>query len=675
MPQTARAPGGTARFGVFEVDLRAGELRKGGSRVRLQEQPFQVLVALIERPGEVVTRDELRERLWPSGVVVDFDHSLNKAVNKVREALGDAAENPRFIETLPKRGYRFIAPVQLPPTAGARPETPVAAQPAPVALEEHLENPPTAGPVLPDPGALPAGPKIVPDIVMAESDSASARARLVIVGLGVVLVVLVLGSVWRMTRGDRSRASALSGRVMLAVLPFRNLAGSGDEDYFSDGLTEEMIAQLGRLQPQRLGVIARTSSMHYKNTEKLVAQIADELAVDYLLEGSVRRAGGRVRITAQLVRTDDQTPLWSETYDRDLRDVFAIQSEVTRRIVSSLALELLPRQTQAISEPPTTNMAAHEEYLRGRFQWSKRTEESLQRSLEHFERAVAADKAYALGYVGTADSYNLLADYGALSPADALPRARSAALEALRLAPDLAEAHASLAWTTLVYDRDVAAAQAGFERAIALNPAYASAHQWYAFALKAAGRHDEALRAVRRAQELDPLSLIINAVVAWHHYYARQYDEAIAQCTRVIAMDPTFSRVHSYLGWSLVQKGQFEEGLQALRKASDLFGTSPARELEWAYALAAAGRAGEARAVVDTVLKQARGRYIESDLVARVHVALGDRDRAFEWFDRALEEHAPKLVLLKVDPRLDPIRADPRFAELLRRAGLGVAGT
>jgi TolB-like protein/DNA-binding winged helix-turn-helix (wHTH) protein/tetratricopeptide (TPR) repeat protein len=631
------APAGSppVRFGVFELDVRTGELRKGGTRIRLQEQPFQVLAALVERPGEVVTREELRERLWPSGVIVDFDHSLNKAVNKLRDALGDAADNPRFIETLPRRGYRFLIPVT-----------------------DSVKRPNSV--VEPDDIVCPA-----PEV--PEADRFWSKSR-ILAGLAVVAMALGVMALWRTWP---AQASPPPGRIMLAVLPFRNLAGSPDEDYFSDGLTEEMIAELGRLtSDDRLGVIARTSAMHYKNTSRLVTEIGRELGVDYILEGSIRRAGRRVRITAQLVQIRDQTNLWSESYDRDLADVFAIQNDVASRIAGSLALELLPPQRASRASAPTTDIVAHEEYLKGRFLWSKRTEDGLRGSLDHFQRAVAADPGYARGYVGLADSYNLLADYGALAPADALPRARGAALRALEIDPRLAEAHASLAWTTLVYDRDIASAEQGFRRAIALNPGYASAHQWYAFCLKAAGRHEDAMREVRRAQELDPLSLIINAVVAWHHYYARQYDDAIAQARRVAALDPTFSRVNSYLGWSLLEKGEYAPALEALQKATDLFGNSPARRAEMAHALAVAGRTAEARRVLEEMTTLARTQYVESDLIARIHVGLGDRDRAFEWLERALAEHAPKLVLLRVDPRVDSLRSDPRFADLLRRAGL-----
>jgi TolB-like protein/DNA-binding winged helix-turn-helix (wHTH) protein/tetratricopeptide (TPR) repeat protein len=644
------APAGSppVRFGVYELDVRSGELRKGGTRIRLQEQPFQVLAALVERPGEVVTRDELRERLWPSGVIVDFDHSLNKAVNKLRDALGDAADNPRFIETLPKRGYRFLIPVTGSGTGdvGCR-------------SSEVLGDTKSFHGMAPD--IRPADPRI------SGTDHFWSTPR-IFAGLAVVAMALAALALWKTWP---AQASPPSGRIMLAVLPFRNLAGSPDEDYFSDGLTEEMITELGQLtSDDRLGVIARTSAMHYKNTSRLVTEIGRELGVDYILEGSIRRAARRVRITAQLVRIRDQTNLWSETYDRDLADVFAIQNDVASRIAGSLALELLPPQRTSRVAAHTTDIVAHEEYLKGRFLWSKRTEDGLRGSLDHFQRAVAADPGYARGYVGLADSYNLLADYGALAPADALPRARGAALRALEIDPRLAEAHASLAWTTLVYDRDLASAEQGFRRAIALNPGYASAHQWYAFCLKAAGRHDEAMREVRRAQELDPLSLIINAVVAWHHYYARQYDDAIAQARRVAARDPTFSRVYSYLGWSLLEKGEYAPALEALQKATDLFGNSPARRAEMAHALAVAGRTAEARRVLEEMTTLARTQYVESDLIARIHVGLGDRDRAFEWLERALAEHAPKLVLLRVDPRVDSLRSDPRFADLLRRAGL-----
>jgi TolB-like protein len=322
------------RFGAFELDLRSGELRKKGVRIRLQEQPFEVLTVLLQRPGEVVTREELRSAIWPADTFVDFDNSLNTAINKLREALGDSADSPRFIETLPRRGYRFIAPVN-----GVKP----------VSASKQLAT----------------------------------------------------------------------GKIMLAVLPFDNLSGDREQEYFSDGLTEEMINQLGRLHPERLGVIARTSAMKYKHANKGIDQIGSELGVDYVLEGGVRRAGEHLRITAQLIQVTDQTHLWAESYERDLRDALALQSEVALAIASEINVKLTPQQRTRLANTRPLIPAAYEAYLKGRFYWNKRTADGVKKGIEHFEKAIEKDPSCPLAYVGLADSYGTLGFYAYAAPRDA----------------------------------------------------------------------------------------------------------------------------------------------------------------------------------------------------------------------------------------------------------------
>lgn len=614
-PQALRP---SVRFGVFEVDFRAGELRKNGLKVKLQEQPFELLAMLLERPGELVTRDELRERLWPADVFVDFDQGLNKAINKLREALHDSAESPRYVETLPRRGWRFLAPVETvePAAAAVRP----------------------------------------------------ARARAVRLGALAATALVALGLYITWTRLGQ-RASPPSGRVRLAVLPFRNLSLGTDQDYFSDGLTEEMMAQLSRLSPARLAVIARTSVMYYKSTPKRADQIGRELGVDYILEGSVRREARRVRITAQLVQVSDQSQLWSETYERDAGNVFAIQGDVAQRVAGSLALELLPGRKAALGRAPTRNEAAYDAYLQGRYYWNKRTEEGFTRGIAYFQQAVRDDPDFAPGHAGLADAYNLLANYGTLPPKDSIPRAKEAARTALEIDPALAEAHASLGWARLVYDRDWKGAETSFRQAIELDPAYPSAHQWYAYLLRALGRHAEALAEARRAEDLDPLSIILHAIIGWHYYLARDYDRAIEECRKTIELEPGFSRVHTYLGRAYLQKGRPEEAIAELTRARALFGDNPARDAELAHAYAVAGRTQAAHKTLQELIELSKHRYVEADLVARIYMGLGERDLAFRWLERAYDEHAVHLVLLKVDPALDPLRDDPRFADLLRRVG------
>ncbi|MGH9330649.1 MAG: winged helix-turn-helix domain-containing protein, partial [Vicinamibacterales bacterium] len=395
------------RFGVFEFDPRVGELRRRGLKVRVRGRPLDILAILLERRGEVVTREQLRERLWPADTFVDFDHGLNAAVNKLREALGDTAENPRFIETLPRRGYRFIAPVE--------------------SLQKPVE---VAAPV-----GLTAGPLM--DVVSPEVRSqAPPRSQTRWKGIAIAATVaatVLTAAMWSGRSGPP--AAAPSGKVLLAVLPFENLSGTPDQDYFSDGLTDELIAQLGGLAPERLGVIARTSTLQYKAAKKDIGQIGRELGVAYVLEGSVRRAGDRVRITAQLIQVADQTHLWAERYDRDVADVLGIQSEVAMKVASSLAMEILADRSARAA--PARVFPAFETYMRGRFYREQVTEDSVRRAISHFERAIELDPNYAAAHAALADCHRLLAAPGweVERPGDLLPRARTAADRALQIDP------------------------------------------------------------------------------------------------------------------------------------------------------------------------------------------------------------------------------------------------
>ena len=631
MSKEASQTGPVYRFGVFEVNVRSGELLKQGVHIRLQDQPLGVLVMLLERTGEVVTREELQHRIWPEDVFVDFDQGLNKAINKLRDALGDSADNPRFIQTLPKRGYRFIAPVH-----GIQAAT--VPSPAEVAPSAAVPTP-------------------------------APRRRL---ALWLALAAVMMGAIWSQL-GNRMAPSPPQpqpGKILLAVLPFDNLGGDREQDYFSDGMTEEIIIQLGRLRPDRLGVISRSSVMRYKRSERTLQEIGRELGVEYLLSGSVRREGSRLRVTAQLVHLSDLAQAWSESYDRDSQGVITVQQDVAQGIARSLAVELLPAQREALQRSPTTSSAAHDAYLKGRFYWNERTEPSLLKSLEYFQRAIELDPNYARGYAGLADSYNLLADYGALAPSEALPKAQAAARKALELDDSLAEAHASLGWTSMVYAWDWASSEREFQRALQLDPGYAPAHQWRAYLLRVSGRPAEALAEAQRAAELEPSSLIIHSIVGWHHYLARQYEPALRQFQKTLDMDPNFARVHSYLGWTYLQQQKFDQAIAELEKARELSGSSPARLAELGHAYAVAGRRPQALKVLAELTALARNRYVEPDLIALIYAGLGDKEQAFRSLENAYEGHSVKLVLLKVDPRMDPLRSDPRFQELAKKIGL-----
>lgn len=461
-----------------------------------------------------------------------------------------------------------------------------------------------------------------------------------------------------------------AGKIMLAVLPLDNLSADPEQDFFSDGLTEEMIATLGRLHPERLGVIARTSAMQYKDADKTVDQIGRELGVDYILEGSVRRADDRVRITAQLVQVRDQTHLWAQHYNRTLDDVFAIQSDVAECVARCLALQLLPDQQASLAQSSTASAAAHEAYLKGRYYWNKRTEAGFKKAIEYFEQAVGIDPNYALAHVGLADCYNLLPNYGFLPPKESFPKAKAAALKALKIDDALAEAYASLGHLRFFYEWDFPGAEKDFKRAIKLNPSYATAHQWYALYLSAMRRREEAIAEIEQARQLDPLSLIINTNMGDVICDAGQLDRAIEQYRKTLELDPGFSAAYVSIAWAYEVKGMHDQAIAAIQQATRLSGERPKHMALLGVAHARAGRRAEALSILDELKERWKRQAGRAWAIAAVYIALGEKDQAFEWLEKAYEERDFYLLFLKGEWLYDSLRDDPRFDDLLRRIGL-----
>lgn len=605
-------------FGSFEVDVTSGELRRQGLKIKLQDQPLRLLVLLLERAGEVVTREELRDRLWPADTFVDFDHSLNTAVRKLREALGDAADTPRYVETVARRGYRFIAPVAPRPPSGEKRRLPLAR----------------------------------PLVFVAAA-------------AGVALVAY-----WLVRRPEQTRPGQ---RLTLAVLPFDNLTGDADQEYLSDGLTEELITQLGRLEPGRLRVTARSSTWKYKRAERDIDRLRQDLGADYVLEGSLRRAGQRVRVAAQLIRAADQTHVWVETYERDLRDVLVLQTEVAGAVARAIALTLTPDARARLARARPIRAESYQAYLRGRFLWNRRTEAALRQALGYFQEAIAAEPDYAPAYSGLADCYSSLGAasiVGGLPPRQAMPEAKAAALKALEIDGTLAEAHTSLAQVHLLYDWDWAASEQEFRRALELDPDYTTAHHWYSHCLLVRGRTEESLAESQRALELEPLHLVVGSHLAWHYLYARQYDDAIAQFRKTLELDPAFPQVQRYAAWAYLQRGMHSEAIAALRTAASALADNPEVEAELGHALAVAGRRAEALAILKRLRQPSPTRYVSPYSVALVEAGLGDRDQALAWLDKAYTERSDYMPYLKLEPMMDGLRSDPRFAAIVQRVGL-----
>jgi TolB-like protein/DNA-binding winged helix-turn-helix (wHTH) protein/Flp pilus assembly protein TadD len=600
---------------------------------------MKLLEILLERPGEVVTREQLRSRIWPNESFGDFDQALNIAIAKLRSALGDSAENPRFIETLPKRGYRFIADVSA-VDAGARTKRPESASgDLPVTEPGH-------------------------QLQSAELTVAPKRRlwpmRRVIVALALVLSLPIL-AVWLF----RSRGRAPTGIRSLAVLPLDNLSGDPSQDYFADGMTDELITDLAHISALR--VISRTSVMAYKHAHKPLPEIARELNVDAVVEGTVLRSGEQVRITAQLIQAPADKHLWAESYEGNLRDTLALQKKVAGAIAEQIRIEVTSQEQAVLKKSNVVNPEAYESYLKGRYFWNKRTADGFKVALAYFNQAIEQDPKYAQAYAGLADSYNLLGDweYGALAPSEAYPKAKAAAIKALELDNTLGEAHTSLAFSLDVFDWDWDSAEREYRRAIELNPGYATAHHWYADHLSQIGRNSEAIAEMRKAEHLDPLSLIIRADMSEIFLVAHLNDEAVEQSRMTVDMDPNFAIAHYELGQAFVQKHSYNEAIAEFQKAIELSGGSVSCAANLAYAYAASNKRNEAVKILNDLKTRSTRNASE---IALIYVGLGEKDQAMKWLGKAYEEHFNPSILVR--PTFDPLRSDPRFQNLVHRIGL-----
>ena len=615
------------RFGVFELDLRTGELRKAGRRIRLAGQPLQILEALLKRPGDIVTRDELQRELWPDHTFVDFERNLNSAVKRLRAALGDSADTPRFIETLPRRGYRFLVPVEV---AGP------------------MHAPAAAGPAKSDPVAFPP---------------ASRRLPLTMVGLVVALVIAVGAVVWR----SRARPPAFQpGQVKsLAVLPFQNLSSDPDQVHFADGMTDALITHLAQIKS--LNVISRTSVMSYKTGEHRVPQIAKELAVDAVVEGSVMRAGDEVRITAQLIHGPSDRHLWAASYDGRLSDVLTLQSQVARAIAHEINVSLSPPEEALLTKVPEVDPAVHELYLRGRHLIVRRTEPELRRALEYFEQAVKQDPQYALAYVGIAQVWDALASWPAyVAPREGYPRAKAAALRALSIDQNLAEAQTALASVHELYDWDLAAAERRYVRAISINPNYALAHHLYGQLLSRTGRAKEGLEAGRRARALDPLSPEMNIGLSQRLSTAGQQKEALEQMLVAVELDRNYFDVYVHLADLYQRLGLVSEAIAAAARGVEL----SQRSAHAVHGLAVIYVRQKEYAKARPLIAELEARPVQRNPydIAMLYLDMANAGGALTWLERACVDRTPAMGFLSTaqrGQRFDIVRDDPRFRQIL----------
>jgi len=626
----------TFRFREFELDVSAYELRRNGRSIRLERQPMDVLIMLVERRGLLVSRDDIVSRLWGKDVFVDVETGVHTAIRKIRQALRDSREEPIFIETITGKGYRFIAAVEA-----------ASAPPDPGLPLTHLKPPPAQE----------------SDEAATPSHVSMAKRASFMIGL---LAVAIVTGFFTWTRLSRD---ASASRVTLAVLPFQNLSGDADREYLADGLAEETIASVGRVDPERVSVIGRTSIMIYKRTTKSLAEIGRELGVDYLLESSLRAEGDMLRVTSKLIRTRDQVQVWSGVYDREPSSMLELQRELSTAIAEQVRFRLSPDRLSGLALRQTQNADAYDAYLRARYFENHRTPESNVRAVQQYKRAIALDPDYALAWSGLAFTYAASAMNGDARPLDVWPRARDAALEAIRANPHLAEAQFVAGYVNWIFDWDWKAAETSFRRAISLDPSNAVAHLELGHALSQTSRHSDAESETRHARELDPLAALSHALSSQVAFQARDYSVAVEHARRAILVDSEFWIGYMQLGQAYEQMGMTELALEALTDAARLSGSNSKPVSLRGYLLARAGRANEAREILRSLETLSRERYVPPYATAIVHAGLGERDEVFDWLEKAYAARDVHLIFLTVDPKWDPYRADPRFEALLARCG------
>jgi TolB-like protein/DNA-binding winged helix-turn-helix (wHTH) protein len=626
-------------FGVFEADLRADELRKNGVKVRIQDLPFRALKLLLSRPNEVVTREEFRQALWPDDVFVDFDLGIRSAIKRLRDALGDAAENPIFVETVDRRGYRWIAPTHREP-------------PAEVEVAGELE---------------------VEDLAATAAAPASASARsgiwnwtwnwkmagLVVAAAACGLVVLSLVLFYRHADTDS-----------IAVLPFTNGSGDANTDYLSDGITESLIGNLAHV-PQ-LKVKSRSSVFRYKGKDVDAQKVGHDLGVSALVSGRVTSRGDSIEVSAELIDVRDNTEIWEHHYSGKDTDIISLQTEIAGDIAGKLRSKLSSSEKQQVTRLGTHNPEAYELYLKGRYAWNNRTYSELEKAISYFNQAIAKDPGYALAYSGLADVYSVLPNYWG-APSESFPKSNAAARKALELDPTLAHPHAVLGVNETQYDWDFAGGEAEFRKALELDPNDATAHQWYAESLdRIGGRQQEALAEINSARQLDPQSPVITRELGGILLTAGRYDQSIAICQKLAADEPAFAIGHDCLAKAYWAKHMYPQVIEEFKISGQLYGIP--ENIGFADALdqgfRSAGWKGALTKAIAFREAQRIKSYFSAEEIAQLYADLGDKDQAFRWLNIAYREHDWLLVGLKTFIPLAPLRSDPRFAELVREVGL-----
>ena len=630
------------RFGAFEFDAKAGELRKGGRKVKLQGQPIQILGLLLEEPGEVITREELQKKLWPSDTFVDFEHSLNAAIKRLRDALDDSASTPRYVETLARRGYRWVGP--LPEVDAALNTSKVEADPSSASGEQTT---------------VAKGGGSAHPIVLTRRRVMSLMAVLVLLS-----AVVAAWTMWR------SGTAASRVPDSIAVLPFVNGNHDQSAEYLTDGITEQVINALSQFPHVR--ILARTTVFHYKNSDEDPRKIGRDLGVSAVLTGRLTQNGQEVLVQADLVSVKDGSELWGEQYERRAKDLFVVQRDIATDIAGKLRIQLNPAQKDRLDKLATGDQEAYLLYLKGRYFWNQRTPEGFRKAIDYFTQATEHDPKYAAAYSGLGDTYRLLANYQILRPEEAHRRALPVAIQALACDPTSAEAHTTMAGLKGAYEWDWQGAEKEFQEAIELNPNYATARHWYSAMLWSQHRFEQAKREAELAIQLDPLSAAITSNLGDLYYVSGHFDEAIEQYKKALELNPNLAPLHGLLSRPYFLRGMYAEWLASYQRSLVLFGDKS--DIETAAALTRVG-AGHVREALAIMIRHAVERHQQGHEgaanVAILYLQYGDKESAYMWLDRAADEHAgPESVL--IGPLCVSLRSEARFQNLLRRVNLPV---
>jgi TolB-like protein/DNA-binding winged helix-turn-helix (wHTH) protein/Tfp pilus assembly protein PilF len=633
-----------ARFEDFEVDLRAAEVRRNGHKIKLQEKSFQILSLLLERAGDIVTREELKQRLWPMDPLISFEDNLNTNLNRVRRALGDSASEQKFIRTIPRQGYRFTPLVTWSDENGHVP---------PVRLE-----PPTS---LVGGNGIAKSPPRQAAVVPAQPWIGMTLAFVVILAL--------CGFAYQQWLRHPAQARAGSHLDTILVTPFENLSGDPSQEYLSDGLTAEMIARLGAVSPATLSAIARSTAMRYKGAHKPIEVMAQETHADYVLEGSFQRQGERVRITSELFRARDHGIIWTKAYDRKAEDLLTVQRDVADCIAESLSLAVLTPARPSSTATNTVDPEAYDAYLKGLLQLNARSREDIRKSIASLELASRRDAQFAPAYAALAGAYNMSADWGYLDPTEGYRKAKLAAQKALAIDDTLADAHIANAEVLHQYDWDWAGAEQEYIRALELNPSSVMGHVLYAIYLMNAARYPEAVAEVRRAQQLDPSSLMTHSMLCFVHLRSREYEAGIHECTEDLEVDRQFWPAHAWLAYMYIYTGRYTESVAETRKALESSGGESSILPLLAMAEGFGGNTGEAKKLLGEIRAGAKQAYVAPYDLADVYIGMGDKEGALAMLSKSMDQHDAELLILATAPEFDGLRDDPRFRAIVKRVG------